>query len=120
MPDSVHWVLELAIEPENTEAFKVVMADLVAATEKEAGTVAYEWHFNEAGTICHIYERFRDSAAAAIHLGMFGESFAERFLEAGRPTRLTVFGDPAPEVIEILSGFSPLILKREAGFSRFL
>ena len=64
--------------------------------------------------ICNIYERCRDSDAAAIHLGMFGEKFVER----GTPTRLNVFGDPKADVVEILSRFSPLILKKEAGFSR--
>ena len=68
--------------------------------------------------ICNIYERCRDSDAAAIHLGMFGEKFVERFLAAGTPTRLNVFGDPKADVVEILSRFSPLILKKEAGFSR--
>lgn len=118
MSDVVHWVLELSIKPDNVDDFKAVMTDLVAATEKEPGAIAYEWHFNDDGTICHIYERYRNSAGAADHLAMFGEKFAERFLAAGTPTRLCVYGEPDAELVETLSGFSPLILKQAAGFSR--
>ena len=118
MSDVVHWVLELSIKPIDLDTFRSVMTDLVSAAEQESGTVAFEWHFNDDGTICHVYERFRDSAAAAAHLEMFGTMFAERFLAVGKPTRLCLFGDPDQGVLDILRGFSPLVLKKVAGFSR--
>ncbi len=119
MSDTVYWILEMKMEPEKAEDFNAVMADLVAATQLEEGTIAYEWHFDDEGTVCHIYERFRDSDAADLHLEMFGEIFADRFLAAGSPTKLTIYGDPKADVVETLSGFSPRILKMRAGFSRF-
>lgn len=94
------------------------MAEMITATKSETGTLAYEWHFDEANSKCAIYERYADDDAVMTHLASFG-NFAERFLAAVTPTKFAVYGDPAPKTRDALAGFSPEYWTKDAGFDRF-
>ncbi len=117
MSNVVHWLLEFKIKPGKLEGFRGVMEDMIASTKNEAGALVYEWCFNEDHTVCNIYERYADSEAVLTHLNAFG-AFAERFMDAIEPTKLTVLGNPNEAAKEALSGLSPAFLTLEAGFSR--
>jgi hypothetical protein len=65
-----------------------------------------------------IPERFADSCAAIAHLSAFGEKFAQRFLAAVDPTRLSAYGTPSDEVRQALAAFSPAYLSPLGGFAR--
>jgi quinol monooxygenase YgiN len=117
MSAEISWVLEVEIVPGQIENFRAVAGDLIASARKEPGTLAYEWHVNEAGTLCHIYERYRDSAAGLIHVQSFGP-FADRFLQACRPVRFSVYGTPSEEVKAALADFGPVYYSSFGGFSR--
>ncbi len=117
MTDTIHWLLEMQINDGQLSNFKSVMADMVASTDKEQGTLLYEWFFSDDQSTCLISERYRDSAAALAHLDNFG-AFAERFLAAATPRRFTVLGSPSAQLSEALAAFSPAYLGFEAGFSR--
>ena len=119
MGSEVHYLLELSINPGKLNEFKMLMAEMIAATEKEKGTVAYEWCFSADGKTCNNYERFTNSEALLIHLRNFNKNFSTRFLAAIRPTKLTVLGHPNEDAKAALSGFSPIYLTTEAGFARF-
>ncbi len=81
MSDHVYWMLELAIKDGQLETFKALMEEMVESTKaNEPGALNYEWWINEAGTVCHLYERYADSAATLAHLGAFGANYAERFM----------------------------------------
>lgn len=117
MTNTVHWILELHINEGHLRGFKELMAEMIAATAKESGTLVYEWYFSQDESTCLISERYRDSAAAMEHLQSFGR-FAERFLAAATPTRFTVLGAPDSTLRQALAGFSPACLAFEAGFAR--
>ncbi|MFK7995253.1 MAG: putative quinol monooxygenase [Granulosicoccus sp.] len=116
----VHWLLELSIEHSQAGDFEQVMKALVEEADREAGTMAYEWNFNDDGTVCYIYERYTNADAAMIHLGMFGEKFADQFLSVCRVTHLTILGFATDEVMAVLKGFNPTVLHQRAGFARFV
>ena len=119
MKENIHWLLEMNIKPGQTDASKALMKEMIAATrESEPGTLNYEWYLDEREGVCHIHERYRDSAAVMVHLGNFGERFAERFLAAFEPLRLSVYGDPSDEAAEALSGFGAIFHAPTAGFAR--
>jgi hypothetical protein len=61
-------------------------------------SVYYDQH------VCHVYERFEDSAAAITHLESFAANFAERFAKVGKPTLLVVYGTPSAQVKDALAG----------------
>ena len=69
----ISWVFELAINPSRFEDLKTLMADMVEAThQNEVGTLNYEWAISDDQQVCHVYERYRDSAAVMTHLESFG------------------------------------------------
>jgi len=118
MSQHVHWLLELSINDGKQADFIAVMHDMIASTEGEDGALIYEWCFTEDESVCTIYERYRDSDAVLTHLAAFSQ-FAERFLGAATPTRMTVMGHPNETALEKLSGLSPVLMKTKAGFARW-
>lgn len=118
MSENVSWLLELAVKPGELGTFEALMHEMVESTQAEPGTLSYEWSISDARDVCHVYERYADSAAALAHMGSFGANFAGRFLAAATPTRLTVYGTPSDEVKKGLSGFGPVFLAPFGGFAR--
>jgi quinol monooxygenase YgiN len=117
MSDQISWVLEVAIQPGQLENFRAVARDLIAVTQSEPGTLAYEWNLNDDQTACHIFESYRDSAALVAHVQSFGH-FAERFLQACRPVRFDVYGSPNEEARAVLADFKPAYYSHLGGFTR--
>ena len=115
----VHWLLEISIDPSQSKDFDQIMKALVRETDRETGTMACEWNFNEEGTICYIYERFTNADAAMIHLGMFSERFADQFFSVCSVSSLKILGYASDEIKYALRGFNPLVLQQRAGFARF-
>ncbi len=119
MDTSVYWVIELAINAGQQDAFKLLMEEMVVATKKgEPGTTIYEWTVSEDGRSVHIFERYVDSAAALKHIATFGSTFATRFLACVKPTRFALYGSPNTEVVKALSAFSPICMRPWGGFTR--
>jgi quinol monooxygenase YgiN len=115
----ISWVFELAINPGRFEDLKTLMADMVEATQKnEVGTLNYEWAISDDQQVCHVYERYRDSAAVMTHLESFGANFAARFREAVKPARLVVYGTPSAQVKDGLAGLGPIYMAPLGGFRR--
>lgn len=95
------------------------MAEMVSAMQaNEPGALNYEWNVSADGKLCHLYERYIDSAAALIHGRTFGERFAGRFFEILKPVRFVVYGSLSTAVKEALAGFNPIYMPPVAGFSR--
>jgi quinol monooxygenase YgiN len=117
MSTQIHWLLEVAILPGQLENFRAVARDLIASTKSEPGTLAYEWNLSENETVCHIYERYQNSDAALAHVKGFG-AFAERFLQACRPTRFDIYGTPNEAVKAALADFGPVYFSPLGGFNR--
>jgi hypothetical protein len=89
------------------------MAELVEATRRnEVGMLDNQWAISDDRQVCHIYERFQDSAAVMTHLQWFGANFAERFMKILKPTRVVVYGTPSVEVKNAFAEFNPSIWPR--------
>ena len=98
---------------------KQLVSEMVEATRRdEAGALTYEYFLSEDSASCHIYERYADSAAVMQHLGNFGATFAERFMECFEPTSFSVYGSVSDEVRAALDGFGAAYLNTLDGFSR--
>jgi hypothetical protein len=89
-----------------------------ASQADEPGTLNYEWSISEDSKNCHIFERYADSAAALIHLGTFGEKYAERLMAAVDMTRSVVYGDPNNEVKAAFAASDAVFMSPFGGFSR--
>ena len=117
MEREVAWLLELAVNPGQIETVRALMDEMIASTRGESGVVLYEWFVSDDGSVVAISERYADSATVLTRLAGFGEKFAQRFLAAMSPTRLTVFGAPSDEAKQALSGFNPTYLQFLGGFT---
>jgi quinol monooxygenase YgiN len=117
--DNLERVFEFAIIPGRFEDLKTLMAAMVDATHKnEPGTLNYEWAISDDQQVCHVYERYRDSAAVMTHLESFGANFAARLMEAVKPARLVVYGTPSAQVKDGLAGLGPVYMAPFGGFRR--
>jgi quinol monooxygenase YgiN len=118
MNEQVAWLLELSVRPGQLENLTALMHEMVESTRNEQGTLAYEWSLHDLGDVCHIYQRFADSGRVVTHLTTFGDQFADRFLAAVVPVRLTVYGTPNDAAKEALSGLNPTYMPPFGGFTR--
>jgi len=116
MSDTISWNLRLSVRDGQFEGARDLMEEMVESTRQESGALGYEWFLT--GNACHTQERYADSEAAVVHLGTFGERFAERFLQVFEPTGLWVYGEPNDEARAILDGFGAVYLSPFGGFTR--
>ena len=77
---SISWTVMGSIK--DKAAFEVIKEKLINSTEKEEGTLQYEWCINADKSDFMVIERYRDLVAAEIHNKTFGTTFATEFLAA--------------------------------------
>lgn len=118
MADTVSWVIRLAVKPGQLDTFKALMEEMVANTQKEPGTLVYEWFIDDAGENVHIYERYADSAATMSHVKGFGEKWAGRFMESVDVTGFDIYGDPSDDIKDAFAEMGPSYLGYWGGFAR--
>jgi quinol monooxygenase YgiN len=118
MSESVSWNLQVDVQDGRLDEARALMSEMVASTRQEPGALVYEWFLSPDGQVCHLCERYADSAAALEHLESFGANFAERFLACFAPAAFYVYGDPSDEVREVLDGFGAVYLGPFGGFAR--
>lgn len=118
MSTIISWNLQVSIHDGRFDEFKSLMQEMVESTQKETGTLAYEWFLSEDSKSCHVYERYSDSDAVMTHLGNFGANFADRFLEYTEVKSIAVYGEPADAARTALEGFGAEFLGLFGGFSR--
>ena len=114
---SIHWLLELELNPERVADFKGLMSEMVALAETQPGTLVYEWYFNEDNSRCIINERYRDTTALIDHMEA-SRLYAERFIAAATISRLTILGDVDTATRVALEALEPSYLSIGEGFSR--
>jgi quinol monooxygenase YgiN len=119
MSRHVVWMLDMQVAPGRQAELRALMHEMATATEaNEPGTLDYEWSLSDDGTTCHLFERYRDCAAAEIHIATFGEQYAARFMELLTPTRVMLTGAPNDAIRAALAPIGAVYLAPAAGFSR--
>jgi quinol monooxygenase YgiN len=118
MNNEVFWLFTLQVNPGKYEEFKALVADIVLATEKEPGTLAYQYSVNDDKTVVHIYERYVNSQAFVSHVTQTFGAFAQRFLSLVSVSSLVVYGNPNAEARAALDTFNATYMTLFDGFSR--
>lgn len=116
---TIHIHLEVEVSPANAAGFADLMTELVTRTEKEPGTLMYEW--SEVGSTgkWHIHEVYADAENGDLHVKGFAEHYAARFFELVDTCIGTVSDNATPYIKGILDGISPTYMSQKGGFNRF-
>jgi hypothetical protein len=115
--DYITNVFHMTVEPEALDDFKSLIAQIVEESNKEPGTLIYEYSLGEDERTVHIVERYLTEAVLPHVDGTFGP-FAERFLKLAKIERLYVYGEPPADLRAKLESFGAFFLAPLAGFSR--
>ena len=119
MSDVMSWSLRMSVKEGEGEKLGPLMEEMAAATAAdEPGTLTYEWFTSDDGSTVHVNERYSDSDALMVHVGNFGEKFADRFFAIFDVTGFDVYGNPSDAVREALGGMGANFLGTLGGFAR--
>jgi len=114
--EQIYWVVTVTVD--QMDQFKPLIQKLVAATEKEPGTMEYEYNVGDDQKTVDIFERYADSKAAASHVtDNFRPNFSKEFLALAKVTRFVVYGSPTAELKKILADFHPVYMTPFDGFT---
>jgi len=117
MSTEISWVFEAAVKPDALDEYNALAQEISRNNqETEPDQLIFEWFID--GQDVHIYERYKDSAAALSHVQQFVANFAGPFLDLCTPTRMSVYGEPSDELKVALTGFNPRYLGTLAGHAR--
>ncbi|MBY5944455.1 putative quinol monooxygenase [Photobacterium rosenbergii] len=116
MFENIGWIVEAKLKDGKRDEFEAIMKEIVAETQKEAGTLNYQYYISDDGDVM-VYERFQDVESAHIHVTNW-DNFAERWVAAAEPTRMVHLGDLPDDLRSRHAALAPLWLKPFGGFAR--
>ena len=115
--DQIYWVITFTVD--QMDKFKPIVQRLVAATEKEPGTLEYEYAVGDDQKTVDVFERYTNSHAAVVHVTEnFGPNFSKDFLAVAKPGRFVVYGVPTDELKKTLADFKPVYMTPFDGFTK--
>jgi quinol monooxygenase YgiN len=84
------------------EGFKKQAAECIRQTrERDTRTLRYDWFLSRDGTECEVREAYADSDALVEHRMNVGEAVDALFAEFADDHKMTVYGDPSPQLVEL-------------------
>jgi quinol monooxygenase YgiN len=90
------------------EGFKRQAAELIRQTkEKDTKTLRYDWFISSDGTEFEVLEAYVNSEGLIEHSMHIGEARNELFSEFADDHRITVHGDPSPQLVELVNTHAP-------------
>lgn len=119
MSEQVHINVSLTIHEGQLTEFQMIAREMVEATRKEPGTLAYEWYLSSDGKCCQLIETYADSEALLAHFaGPAVQEGVPRMLKTADVNGFEVYGNPGPKASEILSDFGAEIFLYWHGMGR--
>lgn len=116
MFENIGWIVEAKIADGKRAEFSAVMAEIVAETRKEGGTLNYQYFVSDDGDVL-VYERFATVESAHDHIDNW-DKFADRWLAAAPATRMVHLGDLPDDLRQRHAALAPKLLKPFGGFAR--
>ncbi len=117
MHPHISCLFTLSVDKNRFAEFKALIAQIVAATKQEPGTLVYEYSVNAEHNVVHILERY-DANAVVSHVDTTFAPYGERFLELSTITSLVVYGTPDAAIRQRLDPFGAVYMTPFDGFSR--
>jgi quinol monooxygenase YgiN len=115
----VRFTVDLTINAGEFDKFEGIAQEMIASSQKEPGTLGYDWYLSGDGRRCRIVETYADADAALAHLkGPVVQELVPRLLEASSVGGFEVYGDPGLKAAQMLAGFGAEIFEPWHGLNR--
>ena len=117
--DTVRFTVDLTIHEGKFDEFESMAQAMIAGSQKEPGTLAYEWCLSGDRRRCRVVETYVDGKAALAHLkGPVVQVLVPKMLGSSTLDGFEVYGDPGPEAAQMLAGFGAEIFPLWRGLGR--
>jgi quinol monooxygenase YgiN len=112
----VRFTVEFTLKAEKLEEFKAIVQAMIATTQRETGTLGYDWFFSADGSRCRLIETYVDANAVLTHLnGPAVQELVPRLLSTASLAGFEVYGDPGSEASKILAGLGAEVFEFQYG-----
>jgi len=112
----VRFSLDFVINEGKLAEFEKLARTMTAGSQKEEGTVGYEWCFRKDGKECRLLESYVDAYAVLAHLsGPVVQELVPKIQELANIRRFEVYGDPGPKATEMLKEIGAEIFEHRIG-----
>jgi quinol monooxygenase YgiN len=116
---SVRLAVDLTIGNGKLDAFEKIARTMVAGSQKEPGTLGYDWYLSADRKRCRLLETYADANAALAHFnGAVVQELVPKLLENASVAGFEVYGDPGAQLTEMLAAFGAEIFGRWQGMDR--
>jgi quinol monooxygenase YgiN len=102
--NAVYFLVSFKINEGQFVTFKEIAQAMIAFTQNEPGSLAYEWYFSSDHTRGRLVETYADQNAVNAHMaGRAVQELVPKIRELSSITGFEVYGDPGAKAAEILS-----------------
>ena len=106
MAHTVQLIIDVTIDEGKLTAFEEIAQAMIVETQKEPGTLAYDWYLSDDRKRCRVVEIYADADGVLEHLtGPAVNELVPKLLETSKFDGVEVYGNPGPKAAEILAGF---------------
>jgi len=119
MSEHIHLNVSLSIHEGKLNEFQAIAREMVQATQKEAGTLRYEWYLGRDGRRCQLIETYADADALLAHFdGPAVKEGVPKMIKTADVSEFEVYGYPGPKATAVLSDFGAEIFLYWHGLGR--
>lgn len=115
----VHFIVDLKITDGKFANFEATVQTMIAGSQKEPGTLAYDFFLSGDRKQCRLLETYVDGSAALAHInGPVVQELVPKLLESSSLTSFKAYGDPGAKASEILAKVGAEIMPQWNAISR--
>ena len=115
----IRLLVDLNIHEGKFAEFEAVAKQMAAVSEKEPGTLGYQFHLSADRNRCRLVEGYTDTTAITAHFhGPAVQQFVPQLVQFASPARMEIYGDPGPDVTAMVAAFGAEIFSAWEGFDR--
>jgi quinol monooxygenase YgiN len=115
----VHFTVDFAVNEGKLAEFESTARAMTVGSQKEHGTIGYEWCFSKDRKQCRLLESYVDANAVLAHLsGPVVQEWVPKIQQYSSIGRFEVYGDPGPKATEMLQEIGAEIFEHRIGLSR--
>jgi quinol monooxygenase YgiN len=116
---TVRFTVDLTIHEGKLNEFQSIAQAMIADTEKEPGTLAYDWCLSADRKRCRLVEAYVDANAVLAHMtGPVVQKLVPKLVEVTAVSAFEVYGDPGPQATAMLTGMGAEIFPLWRGLDR--